>query len=346
VQHYSWQAIAEVAEMEQRPLGTTGLEVSTLGFGGGAFAGLLVRGSDRQQVEAVGRAIDGGVTYFDTAAQYGDGRSEESLGRALAELGATSKVTIGTKVRLSKEQLADPAQTIRASLQDSLRRLRREMVDVFFLHNFPRGSLERNGVTLDHLESIAEAMRDVQQEGLVRSIGLTGVGETAAVRSALESRLFDSIQCYFNVLNASAVYSGATGGGQDFDGLVPRAASLGTGSMSIRTLAGGSLVANDYRALLAGPVGDGTGLGGSAYDDDVGRAQKLIPLAESTGCDSVSEFGLRFVLSHSDIATAVVGFSDVEQVEVALSWAERGALPEEAITEAVRFARSTPVPLP
>ncbi|HLF78219.1 MAG TPA: aldo/keto reductase, partial [Dehalococcoidia bacterium] len=89
--------------MELRTLGNTAVQVSCLGFGGGAFAGLLVRGTPQQQKAAVKRAIEGGLTYFDTAAQYGDGLSEQSLGNALAALGATSQAVLGTKVRMTPE---------------------------------------------------------------------------------------------------------------------------------------------------------------------------------------------------------------------------------------------------
>src|SRR5215216_3201980 len=102
--------------MEQRPLGTTGLRVSALGFGCGAVGGLMVRGDPAEQHQAASRALDAGITYFDTAAQYGDGRSEENLGQVMRDLGAWSRVVVGTKVRLRADDLADPARAIRASL--------------------------------------------------------------------------------------------------------------------------------------------------------------------------------------------------------------------------------------
>src|SRR5947207_9293955 len=121
--------------MEQRALGTTGLSVSALGFGCGAVGGLMTKGAPSEQVQAVQRALDAGVTYFDTAADYGQGRSEENLGRVMRELGAWSRVVVGTKVRLSPEQISDPQAAIRRSLEASLARLGRSDVDVFYLHN-------------------------------------------------------------------------------------------------------------------------------------------------------------------------------------------------------------------
>ena len=87
--------------MERRALGRTGLEVSALGFGCGAVGGLMVRGDPGAQRRAVERALAAGVRYFDTAPGYGDGRSEENLGRVLREIGAgAAGAVVGTKLRL------------------------------------------------------------------------------------------------------------------------------------------------------------------------------------------------------------------------------------------------------
>ncbi len=67
--------------MEYRVLGRTGIRVSEIGFGCGNVGGLMVRGSHDEQVEAVSRALELGIDYFDTAPSYGDGRSETNLGR-------------------------------------------------------------------------------------------------------------------------------------------------------------------------------------------------------------------------------------------------------------------------
>ena len=326
--------------MEQRPIGSTGVSVSTLGFGCGAFAGLLVRGDRKQQVRTVQRAVEGGVNYFDTAAQYGDGQSEANLGAALAEIGATDDVVIGTKVRFEASELEDPEPVMRRSLQESLKRLRRDVVDVYVLHNFPRPSTDRNGVLTGQLARIASAMQGLRDDGLVRSIGLTGVGDTTSILAAVDTALFDFVQCYYNVLNPSAVHAGACGDGQDFKGAAARTTALGQTSMGVRTMAGGALVASEYRSPLAGPVGSEGGLGGSTYDCDLERARRLIPLAERWGCRDVIEFGLRFAISDPRVATALVGISDLDQVETALQAVGRGALPQAALDEAVALARN------
>src|SRR6266568_5310497 len=175
--------------MHQRPLGSTGLTVSALGFGCGAVGGLMVRGDPAEQRQAVVRALDAGITYFDTAAQYGDGRSEENLGRVMRELGAWSRAVVGTKVRLTADQLTDPTSAIRGSLEASLSRLGRDDVEVFHLHN-PIGFVASRSGELDLgtvLHEVGRGLKAVKEAGLARHIGFTGLGDSTAVREAVMS---------------------------------------------------------------------------------------------------------------------------------------------------------------
>ena len=83
--------------MEMRTFGRSGLTVSALGFGCGAVGGLMVRGEPADQERAVVYAVEHGVTFFDTAPGYGDGRSETNLGRVLAKL--RPEITLATRRR-------------------------------------------------------------------------------------------------------------------------------------------------------------------------------------------------------------------------------------------------------
>src|SRR5438132_6083830 len=118
--------------LPQRPLGSTGQTISAIGFGCGNQAGLLVRGEPREQVRVVARAVELGVTYFDTAASYGDGQSEQNLGRALREL--KPNVLVGTKLSLGQPGVDAGAGHIERQLNDSLARLGRDSVDLLYLH--------------------------------------------------------------------------------------------------------------------------------------------------------------------------------------------------------------------
>src|SRR5579884_3810750 len=105
--------------MDRRVLGRTGLEVSLLGFGCGAVGGLMVKGAAADQERAVARALELGINYFDTAAQYGNGESEKNLGRVLKRL--KPNVTVGTKVRLPPTPPREIGAAIAASLEASLK---------------------------------------------------------------------------------------------------------------------------------------------------------------------------------------------------------------------------------
>jgi aryl-alcohol dehydrogenase-like predicted oxidoreductase len=318
--------------MEQRPLGSTGLSVSALGFGCGAVGGLMVRGDPAEQRQAVARALDAGITYFDTAAQYGDGQSEANLGRVMRELDAWARVVVGTKVRLPNDQPGEPGRAIRASLEASLRRLGRDNVDVFHLHNpigftaSERGVLDLRAV----LHDVARGLEDVKQAGLARHIGFTGLGDSTALREVVMSDPFETVQAYFNVLNPSAGFTGHAGGQQDFEGLIDTAARAGRGVIVIRVLAAGATTGSAARLPNAGDPGSGLA-GGSSYAADVERAAALGALATSLGLESPVELSVRFGLSKPGVSTVLVGYSTLDHLEQGIRFAERGPLSDDAV---------------
>src|SRR4249920_2683085 len=111
--------------MEYRTLGSTGLAVSAIAFGAGPVSQLLTGDCQQAQRETILRAVELGVNWFDTAATYGEGRSEESLGRVFQELGptATAAVHVATKVRIPVAALHDIRRFVLDSVALSLKRL-------------------------------------------------------------------------------------------------------------------------------------------------------------------------------------------------------------------------------
>ena len=301
----------------------------------------MVRGDPAEQTRAVARALEAGITYFDTAPSYGEGRSEENLGRALRELDAWDRVVVGTKVRLAPDEQSDPAGAIRRSCEQSLRRLGRDRVGLLQLHNplaqardGERGALPVEEVT----GAVAAGMQQMVRDGMVRHIGFTGLGDAAALRDAARSGAFATVQSYFNVLNPSAGFAGAAGGAQDFAGLIDTAAGAGLGVIAIRVMAAGALAARPERHPTAGGPG-GALAGGAAYDRDLERAGALAPLATELGLDGPLELALRFALAKPGVSTVLVGYSDLAQLEDAIRWAERGPLPDNTVRRIVDTAR-------
>lgn len=335
--------------MEQRPFGKTGLSVSALGFGAGAVGGLMVRGDHTEQTAAVARALDAGVRYFDTAPSYGGGRSEENLGRVLRDLGAWRDVIVGTKVRLQPPDLDDPAAAIQRSCEASLRRLGRDSVDLLQLHNpiaessqaAPSVGGSSHAIGLETVcGPVADGMRRLVARGTVRHIGITGLGQTAAVHAAVASGAFATTQSYFNALNPSGGYAGAGGGEQDFAGLIGAAAAAGVGVIAIRVMAAGALSAQASKHPNAGDPGPQLATG-AEYGRDVEQAAAIRRLAADLGYEGPMELALRFALATPGISTVLVGYSDRGQLEDALRWTERGPVPVDVTARVVDLARSS-----
>src|SRR5262245_20659361 len=228
--------------MERRTFGRSGLRLSIFGFGCGAVGGLMVRGEPADQERAIGRALDAGVNYVDTAVQYGDGESEKNLGRVLGKL-KPADVVVGTKVRLKPTDVTRIGEAITASLEGSLQRLGREHVDIFHLHN----SITETGggpalSVRQVLDEVVPAFERLRRQGKTRFLGLTGVGETAALHAAIDARVFDSAQISYNMLNPSAASALPPDyPAQDYGCLFDRTRAAGVGVVGIRLLAGGAL---------------------------------------------------------------------------------------------------------
>ena len=319
--------------METRPLGKTGLVVSALGFGCGAVGGLMTKGEPAEQRRAVERALAAGITYFDTARSYGDGRSEENVGRVLRELGAWDRVVVGTKFRVEPHQVADAAGVIRRSLEGSLRRLGRDSVQLFQLHNRIVERPAEGSLTPDQvLGPVLDGLERCRQDGLIRHVGITAMGDnTAAVRRVVESGRIATAQVYFNAANPSAGWAGkADDGAQDFDGLIDRARASGVGVINIRPLAAGALSATADRHPNASGIG-GAAMVGTSFDADLAAAQPLADLAGELGLEGPVELALRFVMAKEGVSTTIVGYSDAGQLEEAIRFAERGPLPADAV---------------
>src|ERR1700722_6945980 len=110
--------------MRKSFFGRTGLEISEIALGGGITGGILINDSEATRWSALQRAAAGGINWIDTAPLYGNGISEETIGRHLAVL--SPRPHVSTKVRLDRDDMGDIAGAIRRSLEKSLGRLQVE----------------------------------------------------------------------------------------------------------------------------------------------------------------------------------------------------------------------------
>ena len=317
--------------IQKRPFGPEGTPVSLLGFGCGAVGGLMVRGTPADQEHAVARALEVGINYFDTAVQYGDGASETNLGAALGKLRAAHAL-VGTKVRVASTDFTRIATTVTASLEASLRRLRREQVDIFHLHNAI--TLAGGGESLSVrqvLDEVVPAFQALRSAGKLRLLGLTAVGETAALQQVIDTGVFGSAQISYNMLNPSAGSALPSGyPAQDYGLLLERASRVGAGAIGIRILAGGALSGSAERHPLASPAPEPIG-SAARYDTDLSRARRLMPLVTEGFAASLPEAAIRFAIAHPGMGAILVGMASVDEFEAALAAVLKGPLSPAAL---------------
>jgi aryl-alcohol dehydrogenase-like predicted oxidoreductase len=324
--------------MEMRTFGRTGLQVSILGFGCGAVGGLMVRGAPEDQERAVARALEAGVNYFDTAAMYGNGESEKNLGRVLAKL--KPDVVVGTKVRIPSADFGRIGVAVAGSLEASLKRMGREQVDIFHLHNaitISGGGESLSAKTV--LEEVVPAFEKLRQQGKTRFLGITAVGDTLALHQAIDARVFDSAQVSYNMLNPSAGSALAVGyPAQDYGRMFEHTQAAGVGVVGIRVLAGGALSGAAERHPIASPPPDPIG-SASNYTADLQRARRLLPLVQQGHAGSLPEAAVRFAIAHPAMGTILVGMATLAEFEQALAAVNRGPLSQAALDSLAAIQR-------
>jgi aryl-alcohol dehydrogenase-like predicted oxidoreductase len=317
--------------MELRTFGRTGMQLSVLGFGCGAVGGFMVRGDAADQERVVARALAAGVNYFDTAVQYGNGESEKNFGRVLKKLKPANAV-VGTKVRVPPSEFGRIADTVTESLEGSLARLGLERVDIFHLHNPVTEAGGGTAMSVSKvLDEVVPAFERLRQQGKIRFLGMTAVGDTAALNQVIDARVFDSAQVVYNMLNPSAAEElPKSYPAQDYARMFDHTQAAGVGVVGIRVLAGGALSGSSERHPIAGPAPEPIG-SAMSYDADVERSRRLAALVEEGFASNLSEAATRFALSHPAMGTILVGLATPQQFEDALAAVLKGPLPRAAL---------------
>lgn len=325
--------------MEMRVYGRTGMKISILGFGCGAVGGLMVRGAAADQEKAIGRALDAGINYFDTAVQYGMGASETNLGRTLKVL-KPAGVFVGTKVRLPAADFGRIAAAVTESLNGSLVRLQMDHVDIFHLHNAITVNGGGDTLSADQvLNEVVPAFEALRQAGKTQFLGITAVGDTAALLRVIDAEKFDSAQVSYNMLNPSAGEALPPGyPAQDYGRMFDHTRKAGVGVVGIRVIAGGALSGSDQRHPIASPPPEPIGTA-SSYDADLARARRLMPLVTEGFAASLPEAATRFAITHPAMGTILVGMATVDEFEGALAAVRKGPLSAAALARLAKLRK-------
>jgi aryl-alcohol dehydrogenase-like predicted oxidoreductase len=178
---------------------------------------------------------------------------------------------------------------------------------------------------------VVPAFEALRQAGKTRFLGLTAVGDTAALHQVIDARVFDSAQVVYNMLNPSAATAlPANYPAQDYGRLFDRTEAAGVGVIGIRVLAGGALSGSAERHPIASPPPTPIG-SAMSYDGDVMRARRLIPLVEEGFAASLTEAATRFAISHPAVGTILVGMATPQEFEDAFAAIQKGPLPPAAL---------------
>jgi aryl-alcohol dehydrogenase-like predicted oxidoreductase len=325
--------------MEKRTFGRSRMRLSILGFGCGAVGGLMVRGDPADQERTIARALEAGINYFDTAVQYGNGESEKNLGRILKKLKPADAI-VGTKVRLPPSDFGRIADAVTRSLEGSLQRLGLERIDIFHLHNAITSAGGDEALSARQvLDEVVPAFEALRAQGKVRFLGITAVGDTAALHQVIDARAFDSAQVSYNMLNPSAAMPlPANYPAQDYGRLFEHTKDAGVGVVGIRVLAGGALSGSAERHPIASPPPEPIG-SALSYEADLARAQRLMPLVQEGFAESLTELATRFAISHPAMGTILVGMATPQQFEQALAAVEKGPLAPAALDRIAALQR-------
>jgi D-threo-aldose 1-dehydrogenase len=312
-------------------LGRTGLAISELVFGGGVTGGILIKADEAIRYNALRHAVAAGINWIDTAPVYGNGASEETIGRHLEALSPQPQVS--TKMRLEAGDLGDIAGAIERSLEQSLRRLRSNRVALLQLHNhLGSGVGERIALTPEQVLNrggVADTFDRLKQQGLIEAGGMTAAGDTEACLEVINSGRFDTAQVYYNAINPSAAWRRVPEGwrgGQDLCGILAACFDQNMGVLNIRVWAGGVLASPEPPDRLFVMTSD-TDLANEVRCATAVRAA----LGEDYG--TPAQAALRFVLGNKDLAARVIGITSIEQLDAALAAVAQGPLPTAAVSK-------------
>ena len=303
----------------KRALGSTGADVTILSYGAMELRG-LPRGpeiADEDAERLLNAVLDGGINLIDTSPDYG--RSEELIGRYVGhrrdEFFLASKcgclIEIPTDATPPYPHDYSPAN-VRADVEQSLRRLRTDRLDLVQVHMSPsQATLEQNHTV--------ETLQELRDEGKVRFIGMSGILPDLPDHIAMN--VFDEFQIPYSAVQ------------RDCEDLITEAAAKGAGTL-IRGGAARGAAAED-KNWAVGPLSQEKGLGQRNWDDS-----GITGLLEQAGM-AAHEFMLRFTLSHPALTTTIVGTSNPAHLAGNIALAEKGPLPADLYEQAKKVL---PVP--
>lgn len=315
--------------MKYRVLGKSGLEISEIGVGAWAFGSDWGEQPVDQSIRAIHKAIDCGANFIDTAAGYGDGRSEQVIAKALEQKGKDS-VLVATKIHpimpgawppspycMIEERF--PEAYLEKSLNARLKNLKTDTIDILQLHTWTRAWNE-NPVALEWLQK-------QKQSGKVRLVGIsTPEHDQNAVIDLMRFGLVDTVQVIYNIFEQEPAAE-----------LLPVAEDSGVGVI-VRVVFDESSLAGRFSEDRGFSPGDfrNNYFAGDRKHRTAQRVRRIEALLKGSGY-SIREAAVRFALDHSAVSTVITGIRNESQAEQNMSVSDLDPLPIELVHELRKF---------
>jgi aryl-alcohol dehydrogenase-like predicted oxidoreductase len=304
--------------MNARRLGKTGRQVSEIGFGAWAIGADWGVVDDDESLSAMHAAVDAGVTFFDTADVYGDGRSERLVGRLVRE--RPEPLVVATKFgrRVPLDMSRYTYESFRKWIERSRNNLGVETVDLVQLHCLPWETY--------YTPSVFEACGRLVEEGLVRSFGVS-VEKVEEGLKAIEYPGVATVQIIFNVFRrrpAELFFGQAAERDVGVIVRVPLASGLLTGKFDRASHFG----ADDHRAFNRhGESFDvGETFAGVDFETGLEAVEELRPLVPEGA--TLAQLALRWILDFDAVSTVIPGAKTPEQARTNAAAAQLPALGE------------------
>jgi aryl-alcohol dehydrogenase-like predicted oxidoreductase len=313
--------------MRYRPLGKTGLQVSEIGFGAWGIGGRTVEQTsygdtdDRTSLAALDRALERGITFFDTSAAYGNGHSEALIGQAVR--GRRSRAVITTKAGYEAwDQAPDfSPSAIVASTERSLARLGTDYLDLLQIHNPP--------LDVVTAPAVREALAGLVKSGKIRAWGVSAKGPDEALQ-ALRACEIAVVQANFNMMDVRVLTSG----------LLAEVERLGVGFIARTPLCFGFLSGTIGHDSVF-PAGDHRARWPRAQLANwVDGAADLMAAISTRPGEAAAQAALRFCLSFPAVSTAIPGIMRPLEADQNAAASHLGPLPRQAVEAILEINRN------
>lgn len=310
--------------MKYRRLGRTGFEASEIGFGAWAIGGNWGEQRDSDSLEALEAAIENGVNFIDTAAGYGNGKSERIIGEFLK--GRNDKVYVSTKTPplpgkwppspYCRIEDRYPEKYLRKNVEERLLNLQSDSLDILFLHSWTR-AWNKNPRAL-------EILHEMKQEGMVRNVGIsTPEHDQNSVIELMRNGLLDVVQVIYNIFEQEPAAQLLPVAKEQDVGIVVRVA-FDEGVLTGKYKGNETFADDDFRSRY---------FAGDRLQRAVNRVENIRKDCKDVSL-SMAELALKFALSHEAVGTVIPGIRSKEQAVINTGVSE---LPDLSLDEIKRL---------